>query len=87
MPNGKVGDHPYTDIVHYELDTYSPRAANLVREIAKLADEHTRRDLADLLMRDFNEYSNPDIPKLETMLEKMRDRLERDGRERGFEID
>jgi hypothetical protein len=27
MPNGKIGDHPYTDIVHHGLDTYSPVAA------------------------------------------------------------
>ncbi len=87
MPNGKVGDHPYTDIVHYGLDTYSPRAAKLVREIATLADESTQRQLADLLMNDFNEYYDPDVPKLENLLSEMRDRLKNEARERGFDVD
>lgn len=48
MPNGSIGDHPYTDIVYHGLDIYSPCAAGLVREIAVLADERTRRELADM---------------------------------------
>jgi hypothetical protein len=87
MPNGKVGDHPYTDIVHHGLDTYSPQAAALVREIAVLADERTRQELADLLGSDFNANFNPDVPKLEKLLTEMRDRLKREARERGYEVE
>jgi hypothetical protein len=86
MPNGKVGDHPYTDIVHHGLDTYSPRAAGLVREIATLSDERTRREVADLLLNDFNEHFNPDVPKLEKLLTEMRERLKRKAQERGYEL-
>jgi hypothetical protein len=85
MPNGNIGDHPYTDIVVHERDIYSPAAARLVREIAKLADDKTRRVLADILFRDFNEYSNPDVRKLERLLTAMRDQLWQEARERGFE--
>jgi hypothetical protein len=86
MPNGKIGDHPYTDIVHHGLDTYSPVAAALVREIAVLADERTRQELRDLLMGDFNEHFNPDVPKLEKLLTEMRARLKAKARARGYEV-
>jgi hypothetical protein len=87
MPNGKPGDHPYTDIVVHGRDVYSPLAAKLVREIATLADEKTRRQLGDLLFLEYNEFSRPDVPKLERELTELRDRLTREARERGFEID
>jgi hypothetical protein len=86
MPNGKPGDHPFTDIVNYKRDVYSPRAAALVREIARLADEKTRSQLADMLFHDYNEYANPDVAKLERALTDMRDQLLRQTRERGYEV-
>ena len=86
MPNGKPGDHPYTDIVGHGRDVYSARAANLVREIAKLSDENTRRKLADMLWSEYNEFDRPDVNKLEMVLTEMRDRALRDARERGFEV-
>jgi predicted house-cleaning noncanonical NTP pyrophosphatase (MazG superfamily) len=51
MPNGKIGDHPYTDIVVHDREIYSALARSLVREIASVADEKTRRELADMLLR------------------------------------
>jgi len=86
MPNGKPGDHPLTDIVNYKRDVYSPRAAALVREIDRLADEKTRAQLADLLSHDYNEFANPDVNKLERILTDMCDRLVRGARERCFEL-
>jgi hypothetical protein len=71
MPNGKPGDHPYTDIVTHGHDVYSPGAANLVREIAKLSDEKTRRELADLLYSEYNESDGPHVHKLQTALTEM----------------
>lgn len=87
MPNGKIGDHPYTDIVVHGLDNYSVCAAELVREIAKLGEESTRRDLSDLLWQDYNEFSSPDVAKLEQVLSEWRDRLLAQAKERGYEID
>lgn len=46
MPNGKIGDNPFTDIIVHGRDVYSQRAAELVRAINALADDKTRRDLA-----------------------------------------
>ena len=86
MPNGKPGDHPYTDIVIHGRNVYSPNAANLVREIAKLSDDKARRQLADLLYSDYHEFDRPDVRKLETVLTEMRDTALRDARERGFDV-
>lgn len=86
MPNGKPGDHPYTDIVTHGRDVYSPRAAKLVREIAELSDEDTRYRLADLLLSEYNEFHNPDIAKLETVLTEMHDKALQHARKRGLDV-
>ncbi len=86
MPNGKPGDHPFTDIVNHGLDVYSSQVAKLVREIVKLASEQERRKLSDLLYQEYNEYSNPDVEELERVLTDLRDKLLRDARERGWEV-
>ena len=86
MPNGKPGDHPFTDIVNHGLDVYSSQVAKLVREIAKLASDQERRKLSDLLYQEYNEYSNPDIEELERVLTDLHDKLLRDARERGWEV-
>jgi hypothetical protein len=85
MPNGKPGDHPYTDIVHWKKNTYSPLAADLVREIAKLTDQRGRDQLADLLTTEYDDHSHPDVAKLERVLTEMRDKLLKEARERDFE--
>jgi hypothetical protein len=85
MPNGKPGDHPYTDIVIHGHDVYSPRAADLVREIARLGDEKTRRELSDLLWFEYNDFAKPDVANLEQVLTEWVERLKREARERGFE--
>jgi hypothetical protein len=87
MPNGKIGDHPLTDILIHKRNIYSPAAQQLVREIATLADEKTRRELGDLLLSKYNEYSNPDIPALEKYLTGLRDQLKRDAQSKGYETD
>ena len=63
------------------------RAANLVREIDKLADERIRREVANMLFNEFNEYEKPNVPRLESILTEMRDKLLQEARERGFETD
>jgi hypothetical protein len=87
MPNGKPGDHPLTDILLHDRKIYSPAARDLVREIAALADEKTRRELGDLLLNKYNEYFKPNIAELEKYLTRLRDQLKRDANSRGFETD
>lgn len=84
MPNGKHGDHPLTDILVHHRDVYSPLAASLVREIVALGDERTRQELSDLLIREYEEFSRPDVAKLERYLTELRNRL-RPAAERGLE--
>jgi hypothetical protein len=86
MPNGKVGDHPYTDIVTHGCEVYSAKADGLVRAIAHLADERTRRQLQDRLMSEFDTWSNPDVAKLERVLTELHDQLKLEARDRGFEV-
>jgi len=74
MPNGKPGDHPYTDIVIHGRDIYSARAAALIREIAGLVDDKARRKLADMLFLEYNDFGAPGVAKLEQVLTEMRDR-------------
>ncbi len=85
MPIGKPGGHPYTGIVIHGRNVYSPRAANLVRELAELYDDMARRKLADLLYSEYNEFSRPDVNKLEAVLAEMRDKALQQARERGFD--
>jgi hypothetical protein len=87
MPNGKPGDHPYTDIITHGLRVYSARVDDLVREITRLGDERTIRHLADELLAKYNQYSNPDIEALERELTALRDKLKADAAHRGWEID
>jgi len=87
MPNGKIGDHPYTDILVHGKEVYSASASALVREIHKLADEKTRGELADLLIFKYNEYRSPNVVELENELRAMRDRLRSEAGTRGFELE
>jgi hypothetical protein len=87
MPNGKPGDHPYTDIVVHGRRVYSETADRLIRRIARLASPAERDRLAELLFRDYNEFSNPDVPKLERLLEVMYAGLVTNAKTRGWELD
>jgi hypothetical protein len=84
MPNGQIGDHPLTDILIHGRRVYSERADALVREIVDLGG---RDELSDMLIRDFNDFAKPDVPKLERVLIGIRDRLHQQARERGWEVD
>jgi hypothetical protein len=87
MPNGTVGDHPFTDIVSHGKTVYSAKASALIREVASLADDKTRRELADLLFTRYSVSSSPNVAELEQVLTEQRDKLLADARARGFEID
>ena len=46
MPNGRPGDHPFTDIVLHNFDVFSPEIDDLVRKLSATA---ARDKVADLL--------------------------------------
>jgi hypothetical protein len=85
MPNGKPGDHPYTDIMVHGRRVYSKAVDRLVREVAELSDERGRRELGDMLLFEYNEFAKPDLAKLERILSERRDQLRREATERGWE--
>ena len=72
MPNGKVGDHPFTDIVVHGRRVYSERADALIREIDARGG---RERIVDVLWREFDEYKDPDIERLERFLLEVREDL------------
>jgi len=86
MPNGSPGDDPYTDVVIHGLEVYSAQATALIREIAKLADERTRRVVLGGLFGKYNPMLKPNITALEQELTHLRDRLLVEAREKGFEV-
>jgi hypothetical protein len=86
MPNGSPGDNPYTDIVIHGLEVYSARASTFIREIARLADDRTRRVVLERLFAKYNPMLNPDVAALEQELLQLRDRLLAEARKRGFEV-
>lgn len=82
MPNGKIGDHPLTDIVIHNQRVYSEAADSLVRKIAALGG---RGEIEDKLLLEYSELSSPDIPKLERELQLIYERLASEARRRGWE--
>ena len=85
MPNGKPGDHPYTDIVVHARGVYSEAVDDLVRRIARLASQSERDQLAEVLLNDYNDFNNPDIAKLERLLIGIHEKLLSSAKERGWE--
>jgi hypothetical protein len=51
MPNGRPGDHPYTDIVTHGSEVFWPEIDSLVREIARLGAREDRDHVANLLWK------------------------------------
>ena len=85
MANGKIGDHPLTDILTHDRVAYSERATDLIRQIVALADSETKRELSDRLLSDYNPYLSPDVERLEAELEDLLLELQKDAKARGFE--
>lgn len=84
MPNGKIGDHPLTDIVQHGRSVYSARADALVRKIVELGG---RDEIADMLLFEYNQFCNPDVPRLEGVLAAIHEQLVRELRDRGWEVE
>lgn len=49
MPNGKPGDHPYTDIVNHGIDVPNEEVSEIVRNIAVSGNDKTRKEARRLL--------------------------------------
>lgn len=50
MPNGRHGDHPYTDIVCCGFKTFTPEIDDLVRELSQMPGfEERKNEVQELL--------------------------------------
>ena len=78
--NGTPGDHPVNDILDHDLAVFSPKADDLVRRIAQLVPRYRLWDLIDW-------FRVPSIDELETLLGKTLAELQREARDRGWELD
>jgi hypothetical protein len=72
MPNGKPGDHPLTDIVVYQIPTFTPEIDALVREIHALAP--SAEGLSQLLAARFT-FQQRDSDELQAELLQLREHL------------
>jgi hypothetical protein len=68
--NGKKGDHPLTDIIHWKIRRFSPAVDALITEIVQLGGESE-------LERRFNVFEPPPLEQFEPALLQMRDHLRR----------
>jgi hypothetical protein len=77
--NGKHGDDPALDIVHYGLSVFSPEVDNLVRELAKFMEF---RRLQELL----NSLGGLSVEELQIKLTETVETLRKDAKNRGWEV-
>ena len=77
--NGKKGDDPILDIMHWKVSRFSLTADALIAEIVQMGGrselEHT-----------FNLFDPPPIAQFEGDLRQLRDRIRNDRKERGWEL-
>ena len=78
--NGKHGDDPALDIVHYVLSVYSPEVDALVLELAKLMEF---RRLSDLL----SSLGGLSVEELRVKLNETVNTLRIDAKNRGWEVE
>ena len=80
MPNGRPGDHPLTDILHYRASAFGPEIDSLVRELSGMPGfEGQRGRVADLLWDHWPQWQNviPDLDKVQSQLRTIRAELAR----------
>lgn len=77
--NGKTGDHPISDIVHYGLSVYGEPTDSNIRKLATLMDYHRLCDWYDQLRSDRTQ----DIP---SEVENKLAELTRHAKESGWEV-
>jgi len=77
--NGKKGDDPILDIMHWKIPRFSPSADAMIAEIVHLGGR-------DELTRTFNLFQPPPIRQFEEALKELRDRIRKDRKERGWEL-
>jgi len=72
MPNGKPGDHPFTDMFHYGSHPFPPDIEALILELKRL-DPHLK-GITDDMPFDWEEGKNLEVGRrhLKGLIEKLR---------------
>jgi hypothetical protein len=93
-PNGKPGDHPVTDLLHWNTTVYGEPVDSLLREILELGGEKIldgapwRDQVWDLWPRwGRSGAKDAEISAWVEPLTQLRDRLKAEARERGWEVE
>ena len=60
MPNGKPGDHPYTDIVLHKFEVFGEKIDGLVRELHQVPGFAVFRNEVAELLAEHEPYRNKD---------------------------
>lgn len=81
MVNGKMHDHPLTDILHYSHPIYGDEADNLIRKIARLCSQ---RELTEWWDREIGWSGNSELALQKSRLQL--DALMRGAKESGWEM-
>jgi hypothetical protein len=74
MPNGRQGDHPLTDILHYGSSNFPDDIDKTVIRLAALPRfEDVRERVADILWKDWPAWENvkPDFAKVREALRQI----------------
>lgn len=69
MPNGKPGDHPYTDVVVHGRTVFGPPIDDLIRQVA--ASGGCPPDVRMLLLDHEPHFGTPDREKVEVALRRL----------------
>jgi hypothetical protein len=80
MPNGRPGDHPLTDILHYGWTVFGPEIDGLVRELALMPGYDRMSDrVANLLWDNWPAWQNvkTDYDEVRRELLEIRAKLQR----------
>ena len=79
MANGRSSDDLLTDITLYKIPTFSSNADRLIAEIVWLGGKSE-------LERQFDLFAPPPLHIFEATLQVLRDRLDREAKERGWDV-
>lgn len=71
MPNGRPGDHPYTDIVTHGSTMFSSKVTELVKAVDDVGPRSAKQEVRTLLWITPRDPSGEEVKLLEEALEKI----------------
>lgn len=72
MPNGKPGDHPYTDIVLHDAEILTETIREIVREVDDYGETGAKDRAGSVLLPSLRDASEEEVERLEHELRSLR---------------